>query len=211
MKGNADGSSLGDVESAGDFEELWKKIEASPLLDTTRIEPFKGIDRQYEDMINAKNKAEARAKAAMIWFSVVFKGECFKTTADTCLAHNPHSQFDSLHQLCVCLFMSPQSTSQVAVVCFFLFFRAFMLPGWMGMLLLNFDGMLDELVLIGVVVWLIGTQDVTYSLKHVYDMWIKPRIGPLHDQIKGLYQRYSGKQAAPSKAAKVKAAQGKKD
>jgi hypothetical protein len=172
VKGNADGSPLGDVESAGDFEELWKKIEAAPLLDTTRIEPFKGIDRQYEDMINAKNKAEARAKAAMIWFSVVFK---------------------------------------VGVVCFFLFFRAFMLPGWMGMVLLNFDGMLDELVLIGVVVWLIGTQDVTYSLKHVYDMWIKPRIGPVHDQVKGLYQRYTGKQAAPSKAAKVKAAQGKKD
>jgi len=171
--GNPDGSAVETSLSEGDFEELWNLIDSATVLDTTKIEPFKGIDSKYQEMIEAKESAEARAKAALIWFTVVFK---------------------------------------VGIVCCALFFRAFMLPGWMGMMLLNFSGGLDELVIVGFVIWLIGTHDVLYSLKHVYDLWIKPRIGPVHDQVKGLYQRYTGgKAAAPSPSPGVKAAQGKKD
>jgi len=55
------------------FEAFWDIIEKARPLDTSRLQPFEGPDKKWEKIIEARDAAEARAKAAVIYVSVVTK------------------------------------------------------------------------------------------------------------------------------------------
>jgi GTPase SAR1 family protein len=73
---------------------------------------------------------------------------------------------------------------QLFAVLFFLMFRA-VLPGWLSILLFNFNTMLDEAVILGGFVWIVGVQDIKGSLDIFYDRWIKNYLLP---KLSGLAQ-----------------------
>merc|ERR1719198_942457 len=55
------------------FEALWRFVEEGDPLDTSKLQPFEGADVKWQKIIDAKDEAELRAKAAMIWVAVMFK------------------------------------------------------------------------------------------------------------------------------------------
>jgi len=133
-------------DEADGLEKLWEFISAAEPLDTTQLMPFEGADVKWQKMIDQRDQAEARAKAALIYAMVLFK---------------------------------------LFVVLASLFWRHAMLPGWMSMLLFNFPGLIDEVLIVGVFVYWVGPQDVIYSLKHAYTTWVEPKVGPYIEQILG--------------------------
>merc|ERR1719424_297935 len=62
-----------EVDSSDGFEALWRFVEAAEPLDTSTLQPFEGADVKWQKIIDAKDEAELRAKAAMIWVAVMFK------------------------------------------------------------------------------------------------------------------------------------------
>jgi len=119
------------------LEKLWEFIDSAEALDTSRLMPFEGPDVKWEKLINERDEAAAKAKAAAIYVMVVIK-----------------------------------VTSVLAVLAW----RHLMLPSFLSLLLLNLPGLYDELLIVSGVVWWIGPQDVMYSMKHFYIMWVLPQL-----------------------------------
>ena len=55
------------------LERLWEFIDAAEGLDTAQLQPFEGADVKWQKMIDAKDKAESQAKAALIYVAVLLK------------------------------------------------------------------------------------------------------------------------------------------
>jgi len=60
-------------DEADGLERLWQFVEAAPPLDTSKLQPFEGADVKWQKMIDAKDEAEAIAKAAIIYTIVLAK------------------------------------------------------------------------------------------------------------------------------------------
>jgi GTPase SAR1 family protein len=132
------------AEMTDDFEQLWEFVCAAQPLDTTRIQPFEGADVKWQKIIDAKESAEAQAKAALIYFVVMLK---------------------------------------VALLVISLFWRHFLVPKWLAVLMLNFTGVYDELIIVFLFVKWVGPSDVYYSALHSYKMWLEPKVGVYVDQL----------------------------
>ena len=79
-------------------------------------------------MVRAKDEAEAKAKAALIYVAVMIK---------------------------------------LGFVISTLFWRHMLLPTWVSVLLLNFPGILDEVLIVAAFVYWLGPADVAYSVRHL--------------------------------------------
>ena len=55
------------------LEKLWDFLAEADKLDTSQLQPFEGLDKKWEKMIEAKELAEQRAKAALIYVAVLLK------------------------------------------------------------------------------------------------------------------------------------------
>lgn len=55
------------------MEQLWQFVASATPIDTSNLQPFEGVDVKWEKMVQAKDEAEARAKAAVIWTVVMLK------------------------------------------------------------------------------------------------------------------------------------------
>ena len=139
------------AEMTDDFEELWEFVCAAQPLDTTRIQPFEGADVKWQKIIDAKESAEAQAKAALIYFVVMLK---------------------------------------VALLIVSLFWRHFLVPKWLAVLMLNFTGVYDELIIVFLFVKWVGPSDVYYSALHSYKMWLEPKVGVYVDQLRAAAAPY---------------------
>jgi len=59
----------------------------------------------------------------------------------------------------------------------FLFWRQYLLPGWVSaFFLLNLNGPIDEVMCVALVVWWIGPSDVYYSCEYVWNCWLRPKF-----------------------------------
>eukprot|EP00928_Gymnodinium_smaydae_P090118 TRINITY_DN73967_c0_g1_i1.p1 TRINITY_DN73967_c0_g1~~TRINITY_DN73967_c0_g1_i1.p1 ORF type:complete len:441 (+),score=99.65 TRINITY_DN73967_c0_g1_i1:37-1359(+) len=69
------GRTLQDLANSAtdDFELLWRFLQEAAPLDTTRLQVFDGPDRKWQRAIAARDEAEARAKAALIYLGVVMR------------------------------------------------------------------------------------------------------------------------------------------
>jgi len=65
---------------------------------------------------------------------------------------------------------------KLSAVSTLLFWRGCLIPNFASMLLLNLPGPFDDACVIAGVVYLIGSEDVMYSLRHVYREWILPWV-----------------------------------
>jgi GTPase SAR1 family protein len=139
------------AEMTDDFEQLWEFVCAAQPLDTTRIQPFEGADVKWQKIIDAKESAEAQAKAALIYFVVMLK---------------------------------------VALLVISLFWRHFLVPKWLAVLMLNFTGVYDELIIVFLFVKWVGPSDVYYSALHSYKMWLEPKVGVYVDQLRAAAAPY---------------------
>ena len=149
------------AEMTDDFEELWEFVCAAQPLDTTRIQPFEGADVKWQKIIDAKESAEAQAKAALIYFVVMLK---------------------------------------VALLVVSLFWRHFLVPKWLAVLMLNFTGVYDELIIVFLFVKWVGPSDVYYSALHSYKMWLEPKVGVYVDQLRAAAAPYLSQITSKAKA-----------
>eukprot|EP00908_Phaeocystis_cordata_P011564 Transcript_22476.p1 GENE.Transcript_22476~~Transcript_22476.p1 ORF type:complete len:480 (+),score=262.31 Transcript_22476:80-1441(+) len=133
-----------EADASDGYEALWRFVEEAPLLDTSKLQPFEGADVKWQKIIDAKDEAELRAKAAMIWVAVMFK-------------------------LCLLL---------VAM-----FWRAYLLPTYLGYLLLNLPGIYDEAIILVLFAKWLGPKEVMYSAQHFYQQYVTPYTKPYTDQI----------------------------
>jgi hypothetical protein len=62
-----------DCRDEDGFEALWHFIKNTKPLDTSLLQPFEGPDQKWEKIVEARDAAEARAKAALIYVSVITK------------------------------------------------------------------------------------------------------------------------------------------
>jgi len=146
--------------SAG-FERLWRFLETADPIDTSKLQPFEGLDAKWQKMVEAKDEAEARAQAAVIYIAVTIK---------------------------------------LALLLGVLFWRHFLLPGWLSAILLNFGGVYDELLILFVFAKWLGPTNVLYSITHFYDVWVRPKLQPHIDKARVLLsQQQPGKPMAPAK------------
>ena len=60
-----------------------------------------------------------------------------------------------------------------------LFWRHMLLPSWVSLLLLNFPGILDEVLILAAFIYWLGPADVAYSVHHTYQKWVLPKVEPL--------------------------------
>jgi len=60
-------------DEADGLERLWQFVESAAPLDTSNLQPFEGADVKWQKMIDAKDEAEAIAKAAIIYTIVLAK------------------------------------------------------------------------------------------------------------------------------------------
>jgi len=60
-------------DEADGLEKLWEFIDASAPLDTSQLQPFEGADVKWQKLIDSKDEAEAKAKAALIYVAVLLK------------------------------------------------------------------------------------------------------------------------------------------
>lgn len=128
--------SVGGSASPGSFEELWRFIETTTPLETRNLQPYEGDAVKWQRIIDARDDAEARAKAASIYLVVVTK---------------------------------------LAILFAFLFWRSYLIPSWMSkFMFLNFTGPMDEAIYFCVLAYWIGPNDVWYSCKHFFYVWIRP-------------------------------------
>ena len=62
-----------NADEADGLEKLWEFIESASPLDTSQLQPFEGADVKWQKMIDARDEAEAKAKAALIYVAVLLK------------------------------------------------------------------------------------------------------------------------------------------
>ena len=60
-------------DEADGLEKLWEFLDAAPPLDTSQLQPFEGADVKWQKLIDSRDEAEAKAKAALIYLAVLFK------------------------------------------------------------------------------------------------------------------------------------------
>jgi len=133
-----------EPDTSDGYEALWRFVEEAPTLDTSKLQPFEGPDVKWQKIIDAKDEAEFRAKAAMIWVAVMFK-------------------------LCLLL---------VAM-----FWRAYLLPTFLGYMLLNLPGVYDEVLILVLFAKWLGPKEVLYSAQHFLHQYVLPHTKPYTDQI----------------------------
>ena len=70
----------GDIEpappshdEADGLELLWEHLESSGPLDTSQLQPFEGADVKWQKLIDARDEAEQKAKAAVLYVAVMLK------------------------------------------------------------------------------------------------------------------------------------------
>ena len=57
------------------LEKLWDFIASSGPLDTSDLQPFEGDAEKWQKLIDEKDEAEAKAKAALIYAAIMVKYE----------------------------------------------------------------------------------------------------------------------------------------
>lgn len=62
-----------EVDAADGLEALWKFLDSAEPVDTSTLQPFEGADAKWQKIVDQKDEAELRAKAAFIWLAVLFK------------------------------------------------------------------------------------------------------------------------------------------
>jgi len=62
-----------NADEADGLEKLWEFLECADSLDTSQLQPFEGADVKWQKMIDARDDAEAKAKAALIYVAVMLK------------------------------------------------------------------------------------------------------------------------------------------
>lgn len=158
-------------DEADGIEAVWQFVEEASALDTSSLQPFEGLDAKWQKIVDARDLAEARAKAALIYTAIVLK---------------------------------------LAILGAILFWRQLLLPAWISILLLNFEGLYDEFIICALFVHWVGPRDVYHSSGHFYRVWLEPRIDPYVQQylaplIPALAKEGSGAAAAkPAKGKKAK-------
>lgn len=60
-------------DEADGLEQLYAFVDAAEPLETSDLQPFEGADVKFQKLIDEKNEAEARAKAAIIYVAVMIK------------------------------------------------------------------------------------------------------------------------------------------
>jgi len=164
-------SSTAPAENDG-FQALWNFVNESPPLDCSNLQPFEGADVKWQKMINDKDEAEARAKAALIYAAVLFK----------------------LGMLLLFLFtrafMLPRFVAGLIATCMLAFFvhaatsaaasekvpRGPLFGTALAMLMVNLYTVFDEVLIIALFVTYVGPQDLKNSLRHFHNTWVEPRF-----------------------------------
>ena len=72
---------------------------------------------------------------------------------------------------------------KLAILGAILFWRQLLLPAWISILLLNFEGLYDEFIICALFVHWVGPRDVYHSSGHFYRVWLEPRIDPYAEII----------------------------
>ena len=150
------------------------QCEKQPL-DTTRIQPFEGADVKWQKIIDAKESAEAQVRAILSQF---WRNSAIILTARP----SPLQAKAALIYFVVML--------KVALLVVSLFWRHFLVPKWLAVLMLNFTGVYDELIIVFLFVKWVGPSDVYYSALHSYKMWLEPKVGVYVDQLRAAAAPY---------------------
>jgi len=133
-----------EVDSSDGFEALWRFVEAAEPLDTSTLQPFEGADVKWQKIIDAKDEAELRAKAAMIWVAVMFK---------------------------------------LTLLLVAMFWRSYLLPSFLGFMLLNLPGIYDEAIILILFAKWLGPKEVMYSAQHFFIQYVDPYTKPYTDEL----------------------------
>ena len=163
------------AEMTDDFEELWEFVCAAQPLDTTRIQPFEGADVKWQKIIDAKESAEAQARHTR---HVLPRRRMHAN------AHAPHPSQAKAALIYFVVML------KVALLVVSLFWRHFLVPKWLAVLMLNFTGVYDELIIVFLFVKWVGPSDVYYSALHSYKMWLEPKVGVYVDQLRAAAAPY---------------------
>ena len=76
----------------------------------------------------------------------------------------------------------------------------FVVPKWLAVLMLNFTGVYDELIIVFLFVKWVGPSDVYYSALHSYKMWLEPKVGVYVDQLRAAAAPYLSQITSKAKA-----------
>jgi len=128
-----------EADASDGLEALWKFVENAEPLDTSTLQPFEGADVKWQKIIDQKDEAELRAKAALIWLAVLFKFVMLGVA---------------------------------------LFWRSWLLPGFVGYALLNMPGIYDEAVILVLFAKWLGPKEVMYSVQHFGKEIVFPLASP---------------------------------
>jgi len=177
-------------DDAGGFESLWQILTAAPPLDTTNLQPFEGADVKWQKIVNAKDQAEARAKAALIYIAVLLKIAALLIFLFWRAFFLPQIVAMTLAAACVgcgawaftAAVKQPGGSTQGSLIIFAA-----------AALMMNLPGVLDEIAILGLFARWVGPTDVMYSVTHFYEVWVQKHVQPHLDTVRRLVEPYVSK------------------
>mmetsp|Transcript_9812 Transcript_9812/g.32200 ORF Transcript_9812/g.32200 Transcript_9812/m.32200 type:complete len:458 (-) Transcript_9812:399-1772(-) len=168
-------AAAGKAKEKEGFDELWTFLQTAGDLDCTKLQPFEGADVKWEKMIKAKDEAEARARASLIYIAVLAKlggflvflfWRAFMLPRYVAFLLASAIGAYAVHQIVTCSGDVPRTP---------LFGAA------LALLMVNMHTVADELLILGLFVKFVGYETMAYSVRHSYRVWLEPHAGPFVD------------------------------
>jgi len=163
-----------DKEKEG-FDALWSFLQSAGHLDCTKLRPFEGADVKWEKMVKAKDRAEAQARASLVYAAVLAKVAGFLV-------------FLFWRAYMLPRFLAFMLASAMAAYAVHALVKASaagdeiprtpLFGAVLAVLMVNVHTIADELLILLLFVKFVGLDTVSYSLKHFYSVWIEPQAGP---------------------------------
>uniref|UniRef100_A0A7S3U2M3 G domain-containing protein n=1 Tax=Strombidinopsis acuminata TaxID=141414 RepID=A0A7S3U2M3_9SPIT len=157
------------------FDVLWNFLQEANELDCTKLQPFEGADVKWEKMVRAKDRAEAQARASLVYAVVLAKLAAFFVFLFWRAYMLPRSLAmliaTALLVYAVHALIGASSSGNETP-------RTPLFMATLAVLMVNVNSLADELLILVLFVYYVGPETVIYSGKHFYSVWIEPHAGP---------------------------------
>lgn len=169
------------INEASGFDQLWQFLQSRPPLDCSELQPFEGPDVKWEKMVNEKDLAEAKAKAALVYTAVLLKVATLLGFLFWRAFLLP--RFFAFLLACVMGGFAVYSLASNFGADLSSMPRTPVFIAALAAMMVNMHTVMDEVAILALFVWAMGPMNIRYSMEHCYSVWLAPSMQPTVDKV----------------------------